>query len=214
MLALSNFKLRQARQEAANYFRACAAMKSPFQAMADDQSGAPENTIHWNQVNLLIPNLGSTSLKYQILEMPSETVLAKGRAGARDELPGGDSRRSRPATAAIDAVALKAVHAGRRYRGTFVVDDGVVGGAAAVPAGGAGAQCDLPDGDRGLPGGDAGSADCGGVRAGVPRHHAGARAALRRAGRSGWRTAWRSTGSTARRTSTSPSAWRRCWGGR
>ena len=30
-------------------------------------------------MNLLIPNLGSTSLKYQILEMPSETVLAKGR---------------------------------------------------------------------------------------------------------------------------------------
>ena len=30
-------------------------------------------------MNLLIPNLGSTSLKYQILEMPSERVLAKGR---------------------------------------------------------------------------------------------------------------------------------------
>ena len=30
-------------------------------------------------MNLLIPNLGSTSLKYQILRMPSETVLGKGR---------------------------------------------------------------------------------------------------------------------------------------
>ena len=30
-------------------------------------------------MNLLIPNLGSTSLKYQILEMPSETALAKGK---------------------------------------------------------------------------------------------------------------------------------------
>ena len=30
-------------------------------------------------MNLLIPNLGSTSLKYQVLEMPSETVLARGR---------------------------------------------------------------------------------------------------------------------------------------
>ena len=30
-------------------------------------------------MNLLIPNLGSTSVKYQILEMPSETALAKGR---------------------------------------------------------------------------------------------------------------------------------------
>ena len=52
-------------------------------------SGAHENTIHWNQVNLLIPNLGSTSLKYQILEMPSETVLAKGRLERVSELPGG-----------------------------------------------------------------------------------------------------------------------------
>ena len=30
-------------------------------------------------MNLLIPNLGSTSLKYQILEMPSEKLLGKGR---------------------------------------------------------------------------------------------------------------------------------------
>ena len=30
-------------------------------------------------MNLLVPNLGSTSLKYQILEMPSEKVLARGR---------------------------------------------------------------------------------------------------------------------------------------
>ncbi len=76
-------------------------------------------------MNLLIPNLGSTSLKYQILEMPSETVLGKGRlervANYRDAIQtigtGGTP---------IDAVALKAVHAGPRYRGTFVVDEGVV----------------------------------------------------------------------------------------
>ncbi len=30
-------------------------------------------------MNILIPNLGSTSLKYQVLEMPSERPLAKGR---------------------------------------------------------------------------------------------------------------------------------------
>ena len=30
-------------------------------------------------MNILVPNLGSTSLKYQILEMPSEKVLARGR---------------------------------------------------------------------------------------------------------------------------------------
>ncbi len=76
-------------------------------------------------MNLLIPNLGSTSLKYQILQMPSETVLGKGRlervANYRDAIQTigtGDTP--------IDAVALKAVHAGPNYRGTFVVDDGVV----------------------------------------------------------------------------------------
>ena len=30
-------------------------------------------------MNVLVPNLGSTSLKYQILEMPGERSLAKGR---------------------------------------------------------------------------------------------------------------------------------------
>ena len=30
-------------------------------------------------MNILVPNLGSTSLKYQVLEMPSERVLARGR---------------------------------------------------------------------------------------------------------------------------------------
>jgi len=76
-------------------------------------------------VNLLIPNLGSTSLKYQILEMPSERALAKGRlervTNYRDAIAAistGDTP--------IEAVALKAVHAGPDYRGTFIVDDGVV----------------------------------------------------------------------------------------
>ncbi len=76
-------------------------------------------------MNLLIPNLGSTSLKYQILEMPSEAVLARGRlervANYREAIRQIDSGGTR-----IDAVALKAVHGGPRYRGTFVVDDGVV----------------------------------------------------------------------------------------
>ncbi len=76
-------------------------------------------------MNVLVPNLGSTSLKYQILEMPSERVLARGRfervsdyRQAIAEIGMGD--------AAIDAVAFKAVHAGKAYRGTFVIDDGVV----------------------------------------------------------------------------------------
>ena len=76
-------------------------------------------------MNILVPNLGSTSLKYQILDMPSETALAKGRfervsdyreAIAKIQMGG----------FAIDAVAFKAVHAGPRYRGTFLIDDGVV----------------------------------------------------------------------------------------
>ena len=90
-------------------------------ANGNNQSGASENTIHWNQVNLLIPNLGSTSLKYQILEMPSETVLAKGRLERVTNYREAIAQIS-TGTVAIDAVALKAVHAGPRYRGTFVVD--------------------------------------------------------------------------------------------
>jgi len=72
-------------------------------------------------VNLLIPNLGSTSLKYQILEMPSETVLAKGRMERVADYREAIAQISTGATR-IDGVALKAVHAGPRYRGTFVVD--------------------------------------------------------------------------------------------
>jgi len=76
-------------------------------------------------MNILIPNLGSTSLKYQLLAMPSEKVLAKGRfervSDYREAI-----RKIDTAGAPIDAVALKAVHAGPRYRGTFVVDGGVV----------------------------------------------------------------------------------------
>ncbi|MBL0157339.1 MAG: acetate/propionate family kinase [Bryobacterales bacterium] len=75
-------------------------------------------------MNILIPNLGSTSLKYQILEMPSERVIAKGRfervtdyRSAIAEIRSGDTR--------VDAVAFKAVHGGPNYRGTFVIDDAV-----------------------------------------------------------------------------------------
>jgi len=76
-------------------------------------------------MNLLIPNLGSTSLKYQILEMPGEKVLAKGRI---ERVTDYRQAIAQIATAGIpvDAVALKAVHAGPNYRGTFVVDGAVV----------------------------------------------------------------------------------------
>ena len=76
-------------------------------------------------MNILVPNLGSTSLKYQLLAMPSEKVLAKGRfervSDYRQAIRSIDTLG-----APIHAVALKAVHAGPRYCGTFLVDSGVV----------------------------------------------------------------------------------------
>lgn len=72
-------------------------------------------------MNILVPNLGSTSLKYQVLNMPSETSTAKGRfervtdyRSAIREINAGETR--------IDAVAFKAVIAGPDYRGTFIID--------------------------------------------------------------------------------------------
>ncbi len=77
-------------------------------------------------MKLLVPNLGSTSLKYQVLDMPSEEVLSRGRLErVRDYREAIEQIRT--AGTAIDAIALKAVHAGPRYRGTFLVDDAVVG---------------------------------------------------------------------------------------
>ena len=76
-------------------------------------------------MNLLIPNLGSTSLKYQVLEMPSEAVLARGRLErVRDYREAIEQIRT--GETSIDAIALKAVHAGPRYRGTFVVDSDAI----------------------------------------------------------------------------------------
>jgi acetate kinase len=76
-------------------------------------------------MNLLIPNLGSTSLKYQILEMPSERVLARGRfervTDYREAIA-----QIRVSDTPIDAVGFKTVHAGSRYRGTFLVDDALL----------------------------------------------------------------------------------------
>ena len=75
-------------------------------------------------MNILVPNLGSTSLKYQIVEMPSEKVLGKGRLERVS-----DYREAIGQIAAgvpVDAVAFKAVLAGPDYRGTFVIDEGVL----------------------------------------------------------------------------------------
>ncbi len=76
-------------------------------------------------MNILVPNLGSTSLKYQLLVMPGEKVLARGRlervTDYAEAIRGIDT-----GNAAVEAVAFKAVHAGKDYRGTCVIDDGVL----------------------------------------------------------------------------------------
>ena len=76
-------------------------------------------------MNLLVPNLGSTSLKFQILDMPAETVLGRGKQERVADY--GEALSAIAAEGvAIDAIALKTVHAGPAYRGTFLVDDGVI----------------------------------------------------------------------------------------
>ncbi len=102
-------------------------------------------------MNVLVPNLGSTSLKYQLLDMGGERVLARGkieRIGSAEAAitkwnAAGESSqttasipnhraaveflnerlRGGVSPAGIDAVGFKAVHGGPRYRGSFVVDD-------------------------------------------------------------------------------------------
>ncbi len=76
-------------------------------------------------MNILIPNLGSTSLKYKILEMPAERQIASGRMERVT-----DYREAiasiRTSDAKVDAVAFKAVMAGEKYRGTFLIDDALI----------------------------------------------------------------------------------------
>ena len=76
-------------------------------------------------MNILVPNLGSTSLKYQLLAMPEGAVLAKGRLERVSDYAAAISQIS-TAGATIDAVAFKTVQGGPKYRGTFVIDDDVV----------------------------------------------------------------------------------------
>jgi acetate kinase len=76
-------------------------------------------------MNILVPNLGTTSLKYQILEMPREFKLASGRLErVRDYSQA--IAQIQTGAGPVDAVAFKAVHAGPDYRGTFLIDDGVI----------------------------------------------------------------------------------------
>jgi acetate kinase len=100
-------------------------------------------------MRVLVPNLGSTSLKYQVLDMPGERVLARGRIeriGSGEAIvtteTDGARRQSQRAIAdhraaievlladlggaanrdGIDAVGFKAVIGGPAYRGSFRVD--------------------------------------------------------------------------------------------
>ena len=80
-------------------------------------------------MNILVPNLGSTSLKYRLIEFPSETTLQQGRL-ERIGLRGGDAADHREAFTRVldlphpvDGVGFKAVHGGPKYRGAFRVDD-------------------------------------------------------------------------------------------
>jgi len=76
-------------------------------------------------MNILVPNLGSTSLKYQVLDMPAERTLARGRVERVADCRSAVSQIDLGGVA-VDAVAFKAVHAGAKYRGTFVIDDGAL----------------------------------------------------------------------------------------
>lgn len=80
-------------------------------------------------MKVLIPNLGSTSLKFQLVEFPSERVLNRGRIeriaqkdGAADSYAAAVSHVLEQA-GEPDAAGFKAVHAGPRYRGVFRIDD-------------------------------------------------------------------------------------------
>jgi len=62
-------------------------------------------------MNILVPNLGSTSLKYQILNMPSEESLTKGRLERVRDYREAVSQ-IQTGSIKVDAVAFKAVLAG------------------------------------------------------------------------------------------------------
>lgn len=103
-------------------------------------------------MKVLVPNLGSTSLKYQLLDMETEVAIARGkieRIGSQDAIvhrethadfggqssvehqPVADHRAAvqllidhlrSAGTPAVDAVGFKAVIGGPDYRGSFRVD--------------------------------------------------------------------------------------------
>jgi acetate kinase len=76
-------------------------------------------------LHILVPNLGSTSLKYQILDMPGEQVLGRGQVERVADY--GEAIASiSSGHIAVDAIALKTVHGGPTYRGAYLVDDAII----------------------------------------------------------------------------------------
>ena len=76
-------------------------------------------------MNILVPSLGSTSLKYQLIAMPDERVVARGKQERVTDYPAA-IRAIDPGGATVDAVAFKTVHGGPGYRGTYRVDSSVI----------------------------------------------------------------------------------------
>ncbi|MBK9167970.1 MAG: acetate/propionate family kinase [Bryobacterales bacterium] len=76
-------------------------------------------------MRIFVPNLGSTSFKYKTFDLPGGAVTAHGRMERvrdyREAILA--AHRQHPD---FDAVALKAVHGGPQYRGTYLVDAGVM----------------------------------------------------------------------------------------
>ena len=86
----------------------------------------------------LIPNIGSTSFKYRLLDLPAETVLASGRVerigtgGECAHYPAAIRKclasiagagRALASLADIDAVGFKAVHAGELCEPQLIGDE-------------------------------------------------------------------------------------------
>lgn len=76
-------------------------------------------------MKVLVPNLGSASFTYQVLEFPSEQIIARGRKDRIGDYEQAVAELVLP-SGGVDAVALRAVHGGPKYRGTHRVDDQVV----------------------------------------------------------------------------------------
>ncbi len=77
-------------------------------------------------MNILVANLGSTSIKYQILEMPSEALLASGKMERVSEYRAAIEKEFSALSVPVDAIAFKAVHGGPDYRGTYLVNEDVL----------------------------------------------------------------------------------------